>query len=203
MSLDQQAPLRDLLDDQVYEADIEEFARQGLTRVKTVHLNGFMHSLERVVTQMVETRLAESLSDHKARLFDEVNGEVFAILEHAVRDAAYNALLVREREAEIEALRDSFREELANMRARVANFFQSQSTDPEQPQSDPSASESAAGAPNSDAAALESEIESCLEGLESVALPPIVDEAAGEELPEIGETFQANAKDAIEDILAD
>lgn len=189
MSLDQQAPLRDLLDDQVYESDIEEFARQGLTRVKTVHLNGFMLSLERVVSQMVETRLAESLSDHKARLFDEVNGEVFAILEHAVRDAAYNALLVKERDAEMEALRDSFRKQFAHMRERVANLFQNLSTDPEEPELDP--------------AGLESEIVNCLDGLESVALPPIADEPAEEELPELGETFQANAKHAIEDILAD
>ncbi|MEE8104560.1 MAG: hypothetical protein V3T86_03395 [Planctomycetota bacterium] len=188
MSLDEHAPIRELLDTQVYEAEVEDFVRQGRTHVKTVHLNGFMLSLEQAIGKLVEERLLESLAQHKARLFAEVNDEVFAILEHAVRDAAYNALLVREREAEMEELRGSFREQFAQMRERVTNLFRNLSEDREQLESDP--------------AALESELTSCLDELESKALAPAPDESDEGE-PELGETFQSDAQHAIEDIFTD
>ena len=56
--------------------------------------------------------------------------------------------------------------------------------------------------PESDPARLESEVTSCLDELESIALAPAPDES-DEGPPEIGETFQTDAKHAIEDILTD
>ncbi len=179
----EEAPVRQLLHEKIFEADLESFAREGRRRVKAIKLNDFLATLELRVGDWLDERVRDSMHRHKARLFEQVNDEVFQILERAVRDAASNATKVKEQEAQLHEIQGCIREQITKLKDDVKHLFVDLKGSPKK---------------------LEKEVHRCLAAFDEAsdhALAPEADESSGP--AEINEQFCEDARDAIEDLLSD
>ena len=178
-----EAPVRQLLHEKIFEADLESFAREGRLRVKAIKLNDFLATLELRVGDWLDERVRDSMNRHKARLFEQVNDEVFEIPERAVRDAASNATRVREQEAQLHEMQGCVREQIARLKDDVKRLFEDPENTPER---------------------LEKEVNRCLDAFDEEtdhALAPEAEESS--DPAEIDEQFRKDARDAIEDLLSE
>jgi hypothetical protein len=176
----EEAPVRQLLLEKIFEADLETFAREGRLRVKALKLNDFLVSLEKLMGHWLDDRVRESMHDHKVRLFEQVNDEVFQILERAVRDAASNATKVKEQEAQLNELQHFVHDHIAKLKDEVKHLFEDLKNSPKK---------------------LEKEVTRCLDAFDEETDHALDPEEDSSDPAEIDEQFCENARDVIEDLL--
>ena len=179
----EEAPVRQLLLEKIFEADLESFAREGRVRVKAVRLNDFLVTLEERMSHWLDDRVRESMHDHKVRLFEQVNGEVFQILERAVRDAASNATKVKEQEAQFHEMQGCVREQVSKLKEDVERLFGELKNSPRK---------------------LEKEVRRCLEAFDEDtdhALAPDAEDSSGP--AKIDDRFRQDAREALEVLLSE
>ena len=177
-----EAPVRQLLLEKIFEADLASFAREGRQRVKALKLNEFLTALEERMGDWLDDRVRDCMHDHKVRLFEQVNDEVFEILERAVRDAASNATKVKEQEAQLHEMQGCIREQVVKLKEDVKGLFEDLKDSPQK---------------------LQKEISRCLDAFDDETDRALAPEAEESGPAEIDERYCEHARDAIEDLLSE